>query len=229
MALFAIGDLHLSLGTDKPMDLFSGWSDYVQRIEKNWKRLVAPEDTVVVAGDISWAMKLEECYTDFHFLNNLPGKKILLKGNHDYWWSTKSKMERYLAENKFNTISILFNNSFEVPPYAVCGTRGWTLDSSSQEDIKIISREAGRLKTSLEQAKGCGLEPLVFLHYPPVYGISECTEILNLLFEYDVKQCFYGHLHGSTARRLAVTGEYKSINFSLIACDNTGFCPVLIR
>ena len=229
MALFAIADLHLSLGTDKPMDIFRGWDDYVQRLETNWRRLVRENDTVVVAGDISWAMKLEECAADFSFLNSLPGKKIILKGNHDYWWTTKSKMDRYLSDNGFDTISILFNNSYECPPFAVCGTRGWALDSSQEEDIKILSREAGRLRASLEQSKKSGLEQIVFLHYPPIFGTLECKEILDILFEYNIKKCYYGHLHGFSAKRFAITGDHKGINFSLIACDSTNFTPIAVR
>ena len=139
MPLFVIGDLHLSLGEDKPMDIFSGWNDYVERLEKNWRSLVKDDDTVVVAGDISWAMKLEETVTDFKFIDSLPGRKIFLKGNHDYWWGTKSKIEKLLAENELNTISILFNNAYTCGEYAICGTRGWFLENDTPEDIKYRS------------------------------------------------------------------------------------------
>lgn len=229
MSLFAIADLHLSLGTDKPMDIFSGWSDYVKRLENNWKSLVTDEDTVVIAGDISWAMKLEECVDDFTFINSLPGKKILLKGNHDYWWATKKKLDTFLEQNGFDTISVLFNNAFEVGDYAVCGTRGWFLDSSEQEDVKVLNREVGRLTSSIKEAKRFNKEIVAFLHYPPVYGGVECEELLNVLLENGIKKCYYGHLHGANTIKYAHNGEYKGIDFRLISCDGVRFTPILVR
>ena len=144
MSLFAIADLHLSIGEDKPMDIFAGWNDYVSRLKDNWLKIVDKDDTVVISGDISWAMRLEETYEDFKFIDNLPGKKIFLKGNHDYWWGTKSKIEKFLADNNLKTISILFNNSFVCDDYAICGTRGWFLENTGEKDIKILNREVGR-------------------------------------------------------------------------------------
>ena len=229
MSLFAIADLHLSLGTDKPMDVFSGWSDYVGRLKENWERLVTPEDTVVIGGDISWAMRLEECFADFSFIHSLPGQKIFLKGNHDYWWQTKKKIEDYLALNGFDSIRILFNNAFEVGDYAVCGTRGWYYDKEGEHDIKVINREIGRLKTSYSAALATGKRPIVFLHYPPVYGDVECEEIMSALLKLGVKECYYGHLHGERTHQNAVTGEYKGIDFHLIACDYTRFIPILVK
>ena len=209
MSLFALGDLHLSLGEDKPMDIFSGWNDYVQRLEENWKNLVSDDDTVVLAGDISWAMKLEHTLEDFRFIHNLPGKKLLLKGNHDYWWSTKRKMDAFLQENSLDSIQILFNNAYRVDEYAVCGTRGWFLENDEPEDIKVLNREVGRLKMSIEEALKLGGEPVVFLHY--------------------IKKCMYGHIHGKKNFRLAYEGEYKGVDFRLISCDKVGFMPVLVR
>ena len=229
MSLFAIADPHLSLGTDKPMDVFHGWSDYVPRLKENWERLITPDDTVVVGGDISWAMKLEECYEDFSFLHSLPGQKIFLKGNHDYWWQTKKKIEDYLVAHGFDTIKILFNNAYEVGDFAVCGTRGWYYDKEGEHDIKVINREIGRLKTSYTAALATGKRPIVFLHYPPVYGDVECEEIMNALLELDVKTCYYGHLHGERTHKNAVQGNYKGIDFHLISCDYTRFVPVLVR
>lgn len=229
MSLFAIADPHLSLGTDKPMDVFSGWNDYVSRLKENWERLITPDDTVVVGGDISWAMKLEECYEDFSFLHSLPGQKIFLKGNHDYWWQTKKKIDDYLVANGFDSIRILFNNAYEVGDFAVCGTRGWYYDKEGEHDIKVINREIGRLKTSYNAALATGKRPVVFLHYPPVYGDVECEEIMNALSELNVKTCYYGHLHGDRTHRNAVQGDYKGIDFHLISCDYTRFVPVLVR
>ena len=230
MSLFAIADLHLSLGTDKPMDVFPGWTDYVDRLKANWERLVTDDDTVVVGGDISWAMKLEECYEDFSFINALPGKKLFLKGNHDYWWHTKKKIDDYLAENHFDTIKILFNNAFEVEGRTVCGTRGWYYDKEGEHDIKVINREIGRLRMSFAEAKKLSdTTPIVFLHYPPVYGDVEGEEIMGALLELGVKECWYGHLHGERTHKNAVTGTYKGIDFHLIAADYTRFIPILVR
>lgn len=229
MSVFAIADLHLSMGTDKPMDIFKGWQDYSSRLERNWRALVSDEDTVVVAGDISWAMKLEECYADFKFINDLPGKKILLKGNHDYWWATKRKIDDYLKSNGFDTIQILFNNSFTVEGITICGSRGWYYDADTEADIKVINREVGRLKLSLDSAKESETKPIVFLHYPPVYNELECTEIMDTLISYGIKECYYGHLHGAHTHKNAVTGLYKDINMHLISTDYVDFTPVLVR
>ena len=229
MALFAIADLHLSLGEDKPMDVFAGWNDYTSRLENNWRKLVTDNDTVVVSGDISWAMKLEETLTDFTFIENLPGKKIFNKGNHDYWWSTKTKMDVFLKNNSLDSISILFNNSYVVDDYAICGTRGWFLENESQNDIKVLNREVGRLEMSIQSAIKIGKEPIVFLHYPPVYGTTKCDEIFNVLLKYDIKKCYYGHLHGKKNMRFAIEGEYEGIDFKLISCDRLSFMPILVR
>lgn len=228
MSLFAIADLHLSLGTNKPMDVFSGWTDYVSRLEKNWRAVVTDGDTVVIAGDISWAMKLEETFADFSFLNSLPGQKLLLKGNHDYWWGTKTKIDNYLGANGFDSISVIFNNAYAVQGYALCGTRGWFYDAEEDADKKILNREVGRLNMSIDAAIRTGLEPIVFLHYPPVYNETRCEEMLQALKDRGIKRCFYGHIHGAGAKR-AVNGLYDGIDFRLIACDGLQFIPYLIR
>jgi len=167
MAIFVVGDLHLSLGGDKPMDVFEGWEGYLPKLEANWRTLISPQDTVILAGDTSWAMKLEDTKTDFAFIQNLPGQKWLLKGNHDYWWTTARKMERYLTENGFDTMHILHNNACMVGDYALCGTRGWPFDDTNAQDAKIMAREAGRLRMSLQA--GGSAQKIAFLHYPPVY------------------------------------------------------------
>ena len=189
MSLYVIGDLHLSLGTDKPMDIFRGWDNYVNLIRDTWNYLVQPEDTVVIAGDVSWALKLEEIYEDFKFIHNLNGTKIILKGNHDLWFSTKSKVEKYIKENGFDSIKILFNNSYEYKDYVICGTRGWINEKGETVDKKVLLREAGRLRLSLEDGLKTGKEPIVFLHYPPVYASYEWLEILEVLWEYKIKKC----------------------------------------
>ena len=221
MALYAMGDLHLSESVNKPMDIFAGWDNYVERLTNNWKTLVTNNDTVVIAGDISWAMKLEETYVDFKFIDNLPGKKIFLKGNHDYWWGTKSKIDKFLAQNSLNSISVLFNNSYECGEYAICGTRGWFLENDRPE--------VGRLTASIESAVKTGKTPVAFLHYPPVFGGIECKEIVDVLLHYNIKKCYYGHIHGQRGIRSAFEGDYKGIDLKLISCDKVSFMPVLVR
>ena len=228
MSLFTLADLHLSLGTDKPMDIFKGWDNYTNLIRDTWNYLVQPEDTVVVPGDISWALKIEEAKADFDYIHRLNGTKILLKGNHDLWFSTKRKVEDFLAQNGFDSIKILFNNSYEYGDYVLCGTRGWINEQGEAVDKKVLNREAGRLRLSLEDGKKTGKQPIVFLHYPPIYGDSECYEILDVLKEYGVKRCFYGHIHGHSCS-YAINGERNGIDFRLVSCDFVGFCPVLVK
>lgn len=225
MSLFAIADTHLSLGTNKPMDSFPGWNDYVERLGNNWNSIVKEEDTVVIAGDISWAMNFDELYEDFSFLNDLTGKKIIVKGNHDYWWNTLSKMNKFIEENNFDSINILQNNSYDVEGISVCGSRGWMFESSEEHDEKILSREVGRIKMSLDSA--VNENRILFLHYPPITTNSSCNEILDTLKEYGIKKCFYGHLHGM-ATKYAFEGEYDGIDFKLISADRLSFVPKLI-
>lgn len=228
MALFVIADLHLSLGADKPMDVFKGWEDYVERLEKNWRAVVAPEDTVVIAGDISWAMKLEDSLADFTFLHSLPGEKIILKGNHDYWWATRNKIDGFFAEHGLSSLRILHNCAYRVGGRAICGTRGWLYNSETEEDRKIVNREAGRLTASIAEAKKLGGELTAFLHYPPVYDGMECRELLDILAENQVKTCYFGHIHGQYAAKKALAGEYRGIEMHLVSCDFVNFCPVLV-
>lgn len=225
MSLFAIADTHLSLGTNKPMDSFPGWNDYVERLGNNWNSIVKEEDTVVIAGDISWAMNFDELYEDFSFLNDLNGKKIIVKGNHDYWWNTLSKMNKFIEENNFDSINILQNNSYDVEGISVCGSRGWMFESSEEHDEKILSREVGRIKMSLDSA--VNENRILFLHYPPITTNSSCNEILDTLKKYGIKKCFYGHLHGM-ATKYAFEGEYDGIDFKLISADRLSFVPKLI-
>lgn len=226
MSLFAIADTHLSFGTDKPMDSFPGWNDYVDRIEKNWNKIVTDDDTVVIAGDISWAMNFDELKADFDFIERLNGKKIILKGNHDYWWNTSKKMNDFIEAQRYKTISILFNNSYDVDGVSVCGSRGWLFDVDDEHDEKVLNREVGRLRLSLESAVND--EIIVFLHYPPVTTDTKCDEILSLLKEYGIKKCYYGHLHGIAAKK-AIDDVVDGIEFRLISCDRLGFVPKLIR
>lgn len=224
MAIFAISDLHLSLSADKPMTVFRGWENYVERIQSNWKRLVKPEDTVVLPGDFSWGLKLEETLEDFRFLNALPGRKILLKGNHDLWWSTVKKVKAFLEENGFETIELLFNNAITVENRVICGTRGWFYEESAE--TKIRKREVGRLRLSLEAASQLPGEKTVFLHYPPVYGDYVCEDILAVLAEYGITKVYHGHIHGSGFHNAVV--EYGEISLQLISADCIDFTPILV-
>lgn len=227
MALYTLSDLHLSLSAEKPMDIFRGWSGYVEKIEENWNRLVGPEDTVVLPGDLSWAMKLEDTAADFAFIHRLPGKKLILKGNHDLWWCTMRKMENFLSENGFTSLSFIHNNAVPVEHACVCGTRGWFYDDV-ESNQKVLLREAGRLDTSISMAEKSGLAPVVFLHYPPVYGGLVCEEIFGVLEKHGIKRVYYGHIHGSGAAK-AVTGIYRGIDFHLVSCDLVNFTPVLVE
>ena len=225
MSIYAISDLHLSFNTNKPMDIF-GWENYEERIKKNWLEKVNEKDLVLLPGDFSWEMKLENTYKDFEFINNLPGKKIFIKGNHDYWWNTMSKMNKFIEENGFDTISILHNSSYDFDGFSVCGSRGWFFDSDEEHNEKVLNREVMRLKASIEAAKN--EEKIVFLHYPPVYENQNCKEILNLLKEKGIKKCYYGHLHGMAAK-YAFDDNFEGIDFKLISADRLKFVPLLIK
>ncbi len=228
MSLFAIGDLHLSFGSEKPMDIFSGWTDHVSRLEKNWRERVGEGDTVVIPGDISWGMSLGQCLDDFRFIDSLPGEKIILKGNHDYWWSTKTKADKFFAENGIRSIKILNNNFY---PYGedigICGTRGWINDGSEPCDKKVILREAMRLERSISLCEEDKRRPVVFLHYPPLFNQDRNPDIMEVLLRHDIRLCFYGHLHGYS-HRFAVIGEREGIEFRLISSDFLHFSPLNI-
>ena len=228
MNIFALGDTHLSLGTDKPMDVFKGWDNYVERLESNWRSLVEEEDVVVIPGDISWAMSLEGAENDLRFLHSLPGKKLLMKGNHDYWWNTKKKMEGFLVEKHLDTISILFNNAYRFGDVTVCGSRGWFFDAEDAAEKKVLLREAGRLRMSIAEGKKLGGNLVVFLHYPPVTQLLQCEEMMSVLCEEGIERCFYGHLHGASVYN-AFTGEKHGVKFDLISADYLKFCPKLIE
>ena len=208
------------------MDTFEGWQNYTEKLQNNWNNLVSRNDYVVIAGDISWAINFDELKADFDFLNRLNGKKIIVKGNHDFWWNTVKKMNEFIEKNGFDSISFLQNTSIEFDGFSVCGSRGWFFDSSEPFDVKVLNREVIRLKMSLESAKN--KEKIVFLHYPPVTTNGKCDEILNLLNEYGIKKCYYGHLHGIAAKS-AVDDKIDGIDYKLISADRLGFTPYLIK
>ena len=224
MSLFAIADPHLSLDADKSMEVFRGWQDYVARLEANWRAVVGEEDTVVIAGDLSWGMSLAGALRDMQFLHSLPGRKLLLKGNHDYWWSTRRKMDTFFEEHGLHSLQIVHNDAALVEGIAVCGTRGWFYEEAKGEahDRKIMLREVGRLEASLKAAGD--KTKLVFLHYPPKYQGYECPEILALLDAYHVPLCCYGHIH-SRGCRSAFQGMYHETEFRLLSADYISFCP----
>ena len=227
MALFVLGDTHLSLGASKPMDVFPGWNGYVERLERNWRKLIKPEDTIVLAGDISWAMRLNDTRRDFAFLQELPGQKLIMKGNHDYWWTTANKMNAYLKAEGFDTLHILHNNHYAFQQYGICGTRGWVSINGETADAKVLAREVQRLEVSIQSALKEQLTPIVFLHYPPIYGNSYNYEILEVLHRYAITECYYGHIHGK-AHQYAFEGVYEETKMHLISGDYIQFKPVKI-
>ena len=227
MALYAIGDLHLCLGAPKPMDIFGGaWVGYMEKLRQGMQVLTG-EDTLVLMGDLSWALDLESAKADFAWIAALPGRKIILKGNHDYWWSTAAKFTKFCQENGFENLFLLNNNCYFYENTAICGTRGWFYEEerSGQHDEKVFRRELGRLEASLKAAGE--REKLVFLHYPPRYKGYECPEILALLERYGVRRCFYGHLHGGS-RSLAREGLWNNVDFRLLSADQLDFRPMQI-
>lgn len=225
MALYAIGDMHLALGKDKPMDIFGDkWENHAQKLRVGFSQL-GESDTCVICGDLSWGMGIKDTLEDFKFVDSLPGKKIILKGNHDYWWTTATKAKKFFAENDITTIDILHNNFFEYGEYALCGTRGWFYEEErgGEHDKKIMQREIMRLKVSLELAGE--RKKLVFLHYPPVFMHYECQEILDLLKKNDVRLCCYGHIHGKGCA-CAFNGWRDGTEYRLVSADHLNFTPI---
>jgi len=226
MSLYVLADLHLCFSDpSKTMSIFSGWQDYQERIKKHWLDNIENDDTIVLPGDISWGMSLSEAVPDFRFINELPGSKIIIKGNHDYWWSTKKKMDEFLLAEGFDTIKILHNNHYRYENYGICGTRGWVNMPGETQDEKVLKREVQRLETSIRSALAENLEPIVFLHYPPIFAANFNYGILEVLYRYNIKNCYYGHIHGKSAHELCVTNTYDGINFHLISGDYLQFIP----
>ena len=224
MALYAIGDLHLCLGAPKPMDVFGGtWVGYLDKLKQGMS-VIGPNDTTILLGDLSWALSLEEAKEDFAWIDSIPGRKIILKGNHDYWWNTATKFYKFCEENGFSNQYILNNNHFEYNGFAICGTRGWFFEEerSAKQDEKVFHRELMRLEASLQSAGE--LPKIVFLHYPPRYKGYTCNEILELFKKYDVRQCFYGHLHGAS-HGLALDGVWDGVEYRLVSADRLNFVP----
>ena len=239
MSLFVIADLHLSCGSDHPMDVFGArWHGYTEKLCKNWRAIVTAEDSVILPGDISWAMHLDEAKKDFLLLESLPGQKYISKGNHDFWWETATKMGRFFEQNDIKSIHFLYNNAYVLENYIVCATRGWFLEEGQQQTVgdvdytKIVNREVQRLKLSLDaamalrQGEHANKEILVFLHFPPVWNGFECREILELLRQYGIRRCYHGHIHGVYYAPPA--REVDGLSLSMISSDFLDFCPLRI-
>lgn len=243
MSIYVIGDLHLSFSENKPMDIFGdNWSGHEEKIKKDWIEKVTDNDLVILPGDFSWSMKLEDTEKDFEYINNLPGKKLLLKGNHDYWWTTVTKMRRFLEEKNFKNIDFIYNQGYEFENYIIAGTRGWSL-LEEDKDEKILNRELARLETSIKdglQKSGQNLEQkcgerikgvtqkelIVFMHYPPISNTRVLnhkeTQFIEIMKKYNTKKCFYGHLHGISIKD-AFEGKFEGIEFKLVSADGLNF------
>ena len=229
MSIYVLGDLHLSFSADKPMDVFGmNWENHAEKIKANWISKVKENDTVILPGDFSWATYLEETYKDFEFLNSIPGKKILSKGNHDYWWTTVTSMKRFLKENNFENIDFLYNNAFLIEDKIITGTRGWINTWKSQENYKILKRENERLKISINKGInefGTDKEIITFIHYPPFYKeaiIPEEIDFAKTLRDYNIEKCYYAHLHGESHKD-AIEGMINNIEYKLISSDYLNF------
>ncbi len=239
MSLYVISDLHLSTGEgcNKSMEVFGRrWTGYIDKLRRNWCALIQPEDSVVIPGDISWALTLSAAAGDLGFLDSLPGKKYLGKGNHDFWWSTATKMTNFLAEQKYGTLSFLYNNAAQTEDFILCGTRGWYQEAETAEALsgadyqKMVAREAIRLRLSLTEAvklRGeSQKEILVFLHFPPVWNGKTSDTMLEVLAEYGIRRCYFGHIHG--AYTVKPVTMYNGTDFMLVSADYLDFVPRII-
>lgn len=235
MSIYTIGDLHLSFRENKPMNIFGeNWTNHEQKIKEDWLKKVKEEDLVVLPGDFSWATYLKDTDLDFEYINNLPGKKLLLKGNHDYWWTTLNKLRTFIEEEKFSNIDFIYNNAYEFENKIIVGTRGWSF-GESEEDKKLAKREAMRLELSINEGKklyGEEKEIIAFMHYPPIINAhiakNEPSDYVRVMQKYGIKKCFYGHLH-STSIREAVEGNYFGIEFKLVSADGVDFKLIKIN
>lgn len=233
MSLFTISDLHLSLNTNKSMEVFGGvWNGYIEKLKENWNSTVKENDVVVIPGDISWETYLKDAALDFKFLDNLNGKKIISKGNHDYWFLTVNKLKEFFKENDISTIEMMHNNFFVYENVAICGTKGTDISKrpTKEEDIKLENREALRLENSIIQAKEKGYNDIfVFMHYPPLLKNGKYNDNIYgyILREYKVKKCFYGHLH-TRSHHMAVNEISDGIEYKLVSSDYMDFKPLKI-
>ena len=232
MPLYFIADLHLSEGDlNKKMDVFSGrWRDYTNKIVTEWSNTVREDDTVVLGGDFSWAMDLSGAYPDFALVNSLPGRKIMLEGNHDFYWQSLKKMREFCASNGFK-YEFLRNNAYLHGDIAICGSRGWYTDEreiaeANADSAKMIPRETARLRASLEAGKKLGGEPVVFMHFPPVFAAYKCEQFVDVMLEYGVRRCYSGHIHGKYDVPPKI--NYRGIDFYTGSADFLFFKPLLV-
>lgn len=232
MSVYAISDLHLALSVDKPMDVFGKkWDNYMERLQQNWNKHISKDDYVIMPGDLSWATYIEDAHLDFDFIHKLNGKKIISKGNHDYWWTTMSKLEKYVDKNDFSSIQFINNSSVQVEDLVICATRGWKCPNDedfTKEDEKIYAREVQRLKLSLESAKDKEGKKFVMIHFPPFNSKKEMNELIELMNMYGVENCLYGHLHGISLKN-PFEGNLYGVNFRLISADYLKFMPIKIN
>ncbi|CAM2748735.1 metallophosphoesterase [Hathewaya histolytica] len=224
MALWSISDLHLAFTIDKPMDIFGdNWYMHEEKIKENWLKEIKDKDTVLIAGDISWSMNIEEGFEDLNWIHNLPGDKILVKGNHDYWWSGIKRLN-----SMYDDLNFIQNNSFSYEDYAICGTRGWILPGGTNftsNDEKIFKRECIRLRLSLEEGRKKGFSKfIVMTHYPPIYPNMEDTEFIKILKEFNVEKVIYGHLHGPSLKKV-FEGHRDGIEYIMTSSDYLNFYP----
>lgn len=235
MSIFSIADLHLSQTTNKPMDKFgSRWTNHTEKLIKRWNAVVTDKDTVIVPGDISWGISLDEALEDLLLIEKLPGKKLIGKGNHDYWWGTLTKMKQFLEENNITTIDFLYNNAYEVEDYIVCGTRGWYVEEKLQNEKnadydKIVNRENLRLEMCIKEAEqlrgDSDKQILVYFHFPPVFKNFVCREFVDTLKKHNITNCYFGHMHGQY--NVPRTTEFEGVRFNLISSDFLDFIPMI--
>lgn len=235
--IHTIADLHLSLCADKPMHIFgSRWQNHPDKLKSRWCSLVAQDDTVVIPGDISWAMSLPDAEADFRFIESLPGQKLIGKGNHDFWWTSAAKMTKTLESWGVTSVRFLHNNAYRAENKIICGSRGWFIEEKQQNTVqpvdyeKLVSRECSRVELSLKEGAKLaddGCETLLFLHFPPVYGDFVCEPIVNVLLKYGVKRCFYGHIHGNYTHPGKTVHE--GIEFTMISADYLDFYPIPVK
>ena len=228
MAVYIIGDLHLSQTVDKSMEIFGGWENYVERTIIHWNDIVSPSDTVILAGDTSWGMTLESALEDFKLIDKLNGTKYLIKGNHDYWWNTRAKTEKFWRENGLTTLNLLYNSAIKCGELVICGSRGWLFEKGEPHDKKIVLREALRLEQSIKEGMKYEGEKVAVLHYPPIFGNDVTPEIIDVLKKYEIKRCYYGHIHG-IGHRYAVEGSIDGIYYKMISADYLRFRPYPIN
>lgn len=235
MSIFSIADLHLSQTVNKPMDKFgSRWTNHTEKLIKRWNAVVTDNDTVIIPGDISWGISLEEALEDLLLIDKLPGKKLIGKGNHDYWWGTLTKMYQFFEENQIHSIQFLYNNAYEVEDYIVCGTRGWYVEEKLQNEKnadyeKIVNRENLRLEMCIKEAEALrgdsNKQILVYFHFPPVFKSFVCREFVDTLKKHNIKNCYFGHMHGQY--NVQRTTEFEGIRFNLISSDFLDFIPMI--